>query len=376
RRPHQQVVEDLYAARGELFDDLFTRAWSLLDEAARRVLLVATFFPASASSAALGASADVQGFAFDRAVERLTDLALLDVQQDDLNSEPRYAIHPLVRAFGETKVTEDSLFEFAARSRWISYYERLVSGVGYCWNDLERLSILDNEIESVFSVISRSYLAQQYDSVLHLAKGASYYLYVRGYWNNLLKTYQLEADAAKHLALDHTEATALAYYVQVTCRQGDIDQLHHYVDRLTEFQSALNIDDESRFEVMRALALYRKVKQSLAEGINGMRELVKYAEPLSQRLYSISCGWLANLLMEQGLLDEAQYYYGHALASASAINYQRGITTYRIKLAVIALAHGRIAEAKEELFNCGEDAQRNNDRETIARLSWTSRSSS
>ncbi len=49
RRPLQQVVDDLYAARGELFDDLFTRAWALLDEAARRVLLVMTFFPTSAS---------------------------------------------------------------------------------------------------------------------------------------------------------------------------------------------------------------------------------------------------------------------------------------------------------------------------------------
>ncbi|NTU81388.1 MAG: hypothetical protein HGA45_18750 [Chloroflexales bacterium] len=49
RRPLQQVVDDLYAARGEIFDKLFTRAWSLLDEAARRVLLVATFFPTGAS---------------------------------------------------------------------------------------------------------------------------------------------------------------------------------------------------------------------------------------------------------------------------------------------------------------------------------------
>src|SRR5207247_10831186 len=72
RRPLQQVVDDLYAARGELFDDLFARAWSLLDEAARRVLLVMTFFPASTGSEALAATADVQGFAFDRAVERLT----------------------------------------------------------------------------------------------------------------------------------------------------------------------------------------------------------------------------------------------------------------------------------------------------------------
>jgi len=111
RRPLQQVVDDLYAARGELFDDLFTRAWALLDEAARRVLLVLTFFPTSSSSGALSATADVQGFAFDRAVERLTDLALLDVQQVDLNSVPRYALHPLVRAFATARLNTQPLLE-------------------------------------------------------------------------------------------------------------------------------------------------------------------------------------------------------------------------------------------------------------------------
>lgn len=40
-------------------------------------------------------STDVKGFAFERAVERLTDLALLDVQRQDLNSTPRYTLHPL-----------------------------------------------------------------------------------------------------------------------------------------------------------------------------------------------------------------------------------------------------------------------------------------
>jgi hypothetical protein len=40
RRPLQQIVDDLYAARGDLFDDLFSRAWTLLDEAGKRILMV------------------------------------------------------------------------------------------------------------------------------------------------------------------------------------------------------------------------------------------------------------------------------------------------------------------------------------------------
>lgn len=122
RRPLSQVVDDLYAARSDLFDDLFTRAWALLDDAARRVLLVMIFFPISANGEALSATADVQGFAFHRAVERLTDLALLDVQQDDLNIAPRYLLHPLVRAYMGARLAELPELEESARVRWVRYF--------------------------------------------------------------------------------------------------------------------------------------------------------------------------------------------------------------------------------------------------------------
>jgi hypothetical protein len=98
RRPLQQIIDDLYAARGDLFDDLFSRAWTLLDEAGKRIFMVMTFFPDSASGEALSATADVTGFEFDRATERLTDLSLLDVQQEDLTKDPRYVLHPLVQS--------------------------------------------------------------------------------------------------------------------------------------------------------------------------------------------------------------------------------------------------------------------------------------
>jgi tetratricopeptide (TPR) repeat protein len=125
-RPLQQVVDDFYAARGELFDDLFTRAWTLLDEAARQVLMVMTFFPTSASSEALSTTADVQGYTFDRAIERLIDLSLVDVQQANLHSAPRYTLHPLVRSFAHNKFCGAIEFEQQARLRWCEYFIALL----------------------------------------------------------------------------------------------------------------------------------------------------------------------------------------------------------------------------------------------------------
>jgi tetratricopeptide (TPR) repeat protein len=130
RRPLQQIVADLHAARGDLFDDLFSQAWALLDEAGKRILMVMTFFQDSASVEALSATAEVNSFDFDRATERLTDLSLLDVQQADLTSEPRYVLHPLVRVFAAAQLVEQADFEKAARDRWGRFFLRYVEHYG------------------------------------------------------------------------------------------------------------------------------------------------------------------------------------------------------------------------------------------------------
>src|SRR5207237_644989 len=45
RQPFQQVLDDLYNARGEHFDKLFQNCWSVLDDTAKRILLTMTIFP-------------------------------------------------------------------------------------------------------------------------------------------------------------------------------------------------------------------------------------------------------------------------------------------------------------------------------------------
>jgi hypothetical protein len=186
-RPLQQVVDDLYGARGEIFDDLFTRAWVLLNEDMRRVLLVMTFFPASASSEALAATSDVQAFTFEGAVERLVDLALMDQQRTDLASTPGYTLHPLVRAFASARLVEQGTFAENARKRWTQWMITLVSNVGYCWQDLSKLGVLDPELENIDAVMRWAAANRMYLQTIEIGKGVDYYYHVRGYWAKKLE---------------------------------------------------------------------------------------------------------------------------------------------------------------------------------------------
>ena len=122
RRPLQQIIDDLYVARGDLFEDLFVRAWRLLDETTQRILFAMLLFPDSASGEALRATAAIGRFQFDRAVERLVDLALLDTQQPDMETAARYTLHPLVRAFASARMKAQPELERTMRIAWSQYF--------------------------------------------------------------------------------------------------------------------------------------------------------------------------------------------------------------------------------------------------------------
>ena len=256
RRPLQEVVDDLYAARGALFDDLFARAWALLDEGARRVLLVATFFPANACAAALSATADVQGYALERAAERLSDLALIDVQQEDLTTIPRYALHPLVRAFARAELEKQLGFEVGARERWVRWYSQRVSEVGYCWNDISKLDLLELEHETVFAVTQWCFERSWLSTVIQLVKNAGYFFHVRGYWGKIESMLFMGADAAFRSQDYPSETLLLAYRVQLYCREGKIDEASSLIPRVRELMEFEDVPEEYRYEACVALSFY------------------------------------------------------------------------------------------------------------------------
>src|SRR5262249_35775385 len=117
----EQVTYALETARGEIFEDLFSRNWQTLDEATRRVLLVMPLFYGSVAQAALVSAAGIPDTSFSEIITHLHELALVETQQTDLHTLPRYTLHPLVRAFVANKLRQQPDFAQAARSRQLNW---------------------------------------------------------------------------------------------------------------------------------------------------------------------------------------------------------------------------------------------------------------
>jgi tetratricopeptide (TPR) repeat protein len=368
RWPIQQIVDDLESARGELFDDLFTRSWALLDEAARRVLLALPLFPASASVEALQMTADVRGLPFNRAIECLTDLALIDVHQADLASMPRYALHPLVRAFAQARLAEQTTFEASARDRWVDWYLQLTARVGFCWYDLPRLALLDSEHETIHTVVTWAFAQGRYDETIKLIEGVRYYYNVRGLWDKRLRMNLIRAEAARQIGDRGNEVLGLAYHVEILSKQGLLTEATTYLDRLPEAAEILHLPGDIAFEVQHARALYARAQRDLRTAQQLWRDLLALSSQLGGQKYAVNRRWLAISLYEQGQLDEAQQLFQEAEADARQIQDQRSVTGNTIKLAIIDLDRGKLEHAAAALAESRATAEHYQDRRRLAEI--------
>jgi Tfp pilus assembly protein PilF len=366
RRPLQQIIDDLYAARGELFDDLFVRAWALLDETAQQILMVMTFFPASVSTEALTAIVTAQSFTFDRATEKLADLALLDVQLTGLTSAPRYLLHPLVRAYASAKLREQVHFEHDARTRWVEWYIQLVSQIGYCWNDISKLDRLDLEQENIYYIVGWMYKNKQHKRILDLCRGCNYYYHQRGYWARSSKIYSIRRDVANILQDSIEQILSLAYHVQLKARQGQSDEAGVLLEDLLEVTKGVELRGDSLFEFQHALALYYRSKGNIHEAQAAWESSLKAAAQFSKHRNLSNIQWLGVCLLEQGKFAEAKRLFLDSLSETEKYGHQRFIETNRMWLALIDIAQGNLEQADKALSVAKTSAEHLQDRATLA----------
>lgn len=367
-RSLEQALADLGAARGTLFNDLFARAWALLDQPARDLLLALTLFTTPAAAEALSATAGVHGPAYERAIERLTDLALIDVVPTQLNQPPRFAQHPLALAFAEARLAEQPAYEQAARVRWIDWYRQLAAQVGFCWYDLPRLDRLDAEHETMYSAIEWAFEHQQYGATIELIEGVRYYYNVRGMWDDRLAINMIRAEAAGRIGDISNQALGLAYHAEIRSKQGALHEADQLVQRLAGLAQHPELSGDAAFDLQHALALHARAHGDLAHAEQIWRDLLGLSATLERQRYVVNLRWLATCCYLRGDLAQARELFQASLDEARAIGDTRSVLGNTLKLATLDLARGDLVAAERALAECRAGAEQFRDRRRLGEL--------
>lgn len=359
RRPLQNIVDDLYVARGELFDDLFSRAWGLLDEAARQVLMVLSFFPTSASIEALSATADVHGFAFHRAIEWLADLALFDVQQQDLNSSPRYALHPLVRAFAGAKLVNDPMFAQHARKRWMVFFQVLAAEChSDGWDLPYQFERAERDIDNFQAIIQIYFETQQWQQLIELVIAIRMYWNTRGYYKERNGYVDMALQAAQALNDIQAQVQLLAVKVRTLCYLGEVQLAIQCCSYARELLNRLNGAVPSLIESVNEA----EIRICFRTGdVNKQLELaqlnVESAETRSSTRAVLHRYYIADYLYLVGKYNEAEVLFLELIEESQVYGYQRAMITGWLSLAQIALHKQEIEACEVRLERAQQIAQ-------------------
>ncbi len=365
RRPLTLVLEELEQARLALFDDLFARAWLLLDEPARHLLLALTFFPTSADHEALTKTAGLSADSCLRAAERLGELALVDMEGPNPLEPERYSLHPLVRAFARARLAELPGFEAVARARWVAWYRALAARVGFCWHDLALLDLLDSEHEALHAVIEWAFGQGRDADVIAVIEGVRYYYTVRGLWQRLTINL-LRSEAARRLADPAEEAMGLAYHIELCCKQALFDEATSYLPQLEQIDHRAELPGPVRFEIGYARSVYAQGRSDVAAAERSWRALLPLAQELDPQKHVIVRRWLAICRTEQGDRAEARRLFRESLDDAVRIGDQRTVMGNTLKLAAMDLDEGDLDTAAAGLGRAIASAERYRDRRRLA----------
>lgn len=366
----RQASDELYAARGELFDDLFARSWALLDEPARRILMVLPFCAEGADATALSAIAEVPASACTRAIALLDDLALLDRQQAHLEQPPRFTQHPLVRAFALARLAEAPAFELAARQQWLRWYGELANKVGFCWNDLSRLELLDSEHGNLHQAIEWAFSHQHYAETIALIEGVRYYYNVRGLWDNRLTINRMRVESARQLGDSANEALGLAFDIEIYSKQSLLELAAGLIERLNALADDPTFSADVQFEIGHAQALYARACGDNTSAEQIWRRMLGLSATLAAQKYIVNRRWLAISRYQQGDIDESLQLFHASLADARTSGDIRSVLGNTLKIASIALDQGDTNAASAALAECRAGAEQLRDRRRLSELHW------
>lgn len=171
------LVNALYRAgpdMDKIFNYIFNRAWEILSQDARHLLMVMPFFVESASKAALGAAAEVEGYYLDTAISQLVEMSLLEVNDALAEDQRRYSVHPLTLAFAGAKLREALEWEREAREQWKQYFFNFVAyhvvreePKERYWNSLG-LTLIDPEWPNLLNVLAWAAQNKEHQTLIEL----------------------------------------------------------------------------------------------------------------------------------------------------------------------------------------------------------------
>lgn len=252
-KKYSEYKEDEYEV---LASNIISEAWDELSELSKKLLAVCARFQYSVSFKLVAKLCNIQ-ISSDEWKKALKECYDKDLLTHIISNNPRLNMNNLIKTLVSSKAIKENIIDEEEFSKKLAeYYIDLSEYIGECYNEIEKLKILDelNEFDIVTQSLEILYNAKKYKEFIIIVRNLKYYIYVRGKWEKGENSIHLKrAKVAKIIEDREEELEAYCDYINIMSKSKNANEAEKYLKIATDIKDA-GISNR------RILCLYNHVK--------------------------------------------------------------------------------------------------------------------
>lgn len=329
----------------------FNRTWERLEDSAKETLSAVMMFPYGASEAVLGSVLGRSGEAVRADFYKLTSL-IEKVQEEGQQQQTRYVLNHIAEPFLPIASQKNKTVEADLRKAWLRYAVAFVKPIGDCWDALERLRVLDDEIDrkNIQAAIRWAAANGHYKEAIEIAQQVRYYFYIRNNWADSESPAWIAAEAAQAIGDILTEFDNRVYHVNERSKVGDTRGAERAFKRIGVLIKHKGLGFLEHVRNRHAMALYHQAKGDSGSALRLWKQNLADPSKLPPKDLSPNLRWYSRLLIETNKFEKADELLQQHLNNPKLKQYERPALSAGLAMAQLYLRKSEAIEAKKALL--------------------------
>ncbi len=344
---------------GKLASKIIEKSFGRLSNLAKQIIITCSKFKYSVSSKLVAYICNIE-VTNPKWREALKELYDKDLITSIILNNPRFNVNNMIKVLVLT-YSKEEYDEKNFVSKISEYYIELSKNIGECYNDLDKLKILDDidEWNIVLQVLDYLESSKKYKEYISIVRELKYYIYVRGMWKLGDESLHLKRSLlAKEINNKTEELEGLCDYINICSKSKNKQEAEKYLEVAKKIvdENYDNIDKRVICLYFHVQALYLNnclgdYKKAYDIWVNNREKYFDYVNEyrkLVNRLWEDRC----YLKIEKNI-DKVCDRLIESLNNAKEKNFTRCIVDYELLIASKKVE--KFEETKD--INCLNDAK-------------------
>lgn len=216
---------------GKLASKIIEKSWSRLSNLAKQIIITCSKFKFSVSSKLVAYICNIE-VTNPKWREALKELYDKDLITSIILNNPRFDVNNMIKVLVLT-YSKEEYDEKNFVSKISEYYIELSKNIGECYNDLDKLKILDDidEWNIVLQVLDYLESSKKYKEYISIVRELKYYIYVRGMWKLGDESLHLKRSLlAKEINNKTEELEGVCDYINICSKSKNKQEAEKYLE--------------------------------------------------------------------------------------------------------------------------------------------------